>query len=157
MTRRPLLLALGLSLALAAIVGVTVRHELMSRRSTRGHSIDQEHVQRIPIGMRQAEVEAVLGGPPGDFTTRWMRFEDLRRAPGRRASGRWERWAGNHGQIQVCFDGEGKTNAVCFSRGAPVSFGWQSQTRNWLRRLWSWLGLPSPATPPSFGGPDPDP
>src|SRR5579864_1615632 len=40
----------------------------------RGQLIDREHFEKIKEGMSRAEVESILGGPPGDFTTRPMVF-----------------------------------------------------------------------------------
>jgi hypothetical protein len=38
--------------------------------ATRGSPVTQSAFQRIEEGMTRAEVEAILGGPPGDYCTR---------------------------------------------------------------------------------------
>jgi hypothetical protein len=136
MRRKRLLVGAGVALAAGVLGGVAGWHHVLSLRIVRGQAIDEEHFDSIRGGMSQAEVEAILGGAPGDFTTQPMRFDDLARKTGTRPGGRWERWAGNHGQIQVWFDEDGETHVRCFTAGAPAAAGWLVQARYWLRGVW---------------------
>ena len=61
MRRRKLLVALAVGVVVAAAAVVLW---------PRPDRITQENCDRIEKGMSQAEVEAILGGPPGDYTTR---------------------------------------------------------------------------------------
>lgn len=79
-------------------------------------------IHRIEVGMSQAEVEAVLGGPPGDYCTTVKVFfqvacdmsawpEDCRRA----------RWTSDDGGVDVGFDESGKVKVIVtlYSRSRP--------------------------------------
>jgi hypothetical protein len=66
--RKWLLVLTGVLLA-AFVAAESVRFHQRSRWRARCRLIDQEHCLLISRGMSQAEVEAILGGPPGDFTT----------------------------------------------------------------------------------------
>jgi outer membrane protein assembly factor BamE (lipoprotein component of BamABCDE complex) len=73
MTRKLLVLS-GVVLAVGAAVPLAVERHALQQRRARGRLIDREHFDRIKKGMSQAEVEAILGGPPGDFTTEPLSF-----------------------------------------------------------------------------------
>ena len=63
MRRRRLLLGSG-ALALLGLAGMLVVTQLLRA----GPAITPASYERIREGMTEAEVEAVLGGPPGDYT-----------------------------------------------------------------------------------------
>jgi hypothetical protein len=72
--------------------------------------IDQEHCDRIRAGMTQAEVEAVLGGPSGDYTDArsvqsWQLYHMLGNSMLYRG---WvyKEWLGDKGAIVVTFENE---------------------------------------------------
>jgi hypothetical protein len=67
--RKRLLLLVGIVLAAAVIVAAALEHHAYCQKLARGRFIDRDHCERIKDGMSQAEVEAILGGPPGDFST----------------------------------------------------------------------------------------
>ena len=57
---------------------------------------------RIEEDMTKAEVEKILGGPAGDYTTKPV-YSPVRSFM--RPSGMVLKWEGNEGQVDVCFDG----------------------------------------------------
>jgi hypothetical protein len=69
------------------------------QRFARNQRIDREHFQRIKLGMRQEDIEEILGGPPGDYSTPvsdvlivgCLFFEESRQ--------RKERWKECHAQM----------------------------------------------------------
>jgi hypothetical protein len=67
-------------------------------------AISRGAFDRIEVGMRQEEVEKVLGGPPGNYATK-----DVFYPPGGTVvwKGRTEYWLGNEGLIMVVFDDGG--------------------------------------------------
>ncbi len=84
--------------------------------------VTQENVNRIPLGMSRAKVEAILGGPPGDYRTVRTMNEELDKcggdvnehaerhdAVGYRSLGplnvrNFGIWVGNEGYTFVCFN-----------------------------------------------------
>jgi hypothetical protein len=82
--------------------------------------------------MTEADVERLLGGPPGDYTTRkvvWV-IEDSRLVP----PGTPVRWLGDEGEAVVYYDKEGRVTGAFFDYAVtrPIPF---------LDRLRHWLGL----------------
>jgi hypothetical protein len=78
--------------------------------------------ERIEQGMTRAEVEGVLGGPPGDYRTRptsrvWISLGEggSMVAMGFRSR---ETWEGDEGSIEVTFDG-GIVEATDFTEMTP--------------------------------------
>ena len=67
--RKRLLVLVGLVLAAALVVLAALGLHAYRQKLARDWLIDQEHYERIKLGMSQAEIEAILGGPPGDFRT----------------------------------------------------------------------------------------
>jgi hypothetical protein len=100
----------------------------------RNQRIDREHFQRIKLGMRQEDIEEILGGPPGDYrtpveehlTVGGLFFEVSRE--------RKERWKGDKGVIAVTFDEEETVCCLDFSPSetVPPSVLWQFL--NWANR-----------------------
>jgi hypothetical protein len=163
--RKRLLVLAGVALAAAVIVLAALQHYTYRQKLARGRLIDQEHYDRIKTGMSRAEVEAVLGGPPGDFHTQGVLYlEDVLHVdptgsmvvcgpPGDCVTGsvlyldppdsvvvrgeRWEYWSGNEGQIAVAFDEQATV------RGRDFRRGWRfpppslaEWLQGWLRRVW---------------------
>jgi hypothetical protein len=86
--------------------------------------------------MTQAEVEAILGGAPGDFTTEALAYGtpflyDYDASAGDRAT-RWEHWSANQGRIDVAFDGQG---SVLYSAFYPAVVMGPDSPAGWVRRL----------------------
>jgi hypothetical protein len=67
MRRRTLLAALA-GLAVVVAAGAWLLWPRQDR-------ITPENLDRIELGMTRAEVEAILGGPPGDYRTVWTDWE----------------------------------------------------------------------------------
>ena len=133
MTRRRLLAGVVVALAVAVLVPAALRFRAGAQRLARGRLIDWDNFDRIDVGMTRQEVESILGGPPGDFTTRRMLFFSAR--TGRAAS--WELWAADRGQIEVEFDEADIVQAKYFAEGVPVPLpSFTEQARDWLRCLW---------------------
>jgi hypothetical protein len=88
-------------LAVTAIIVAIVLYITSPRRPM----ASQEDCGRIKIGMTRAEVEHVLGGPPGDYRTRdtIILYLHLR-------SGIWYEWQGDGGMILVEFDEDGRVS-----------------------------------------------
>jgi hypothetical protein len=134
--RKRLLILAGIALAATVVVPAALDHHAYRQKVARGRLIDQEHCDRIKVGMSQAEVEVILGGPPGDFTTQPVVFG------GPRLTGfplvRWEHWVGNRAMIQVLFDEQDRVQFVWLGddpiRVPPPSL--EDRVRVWLRRVW---------------------
>jgi hypothetical protein len=118
---------------LGAITGVFLGLQLHSRsqRIARSRFIDAAHCRRIEVGMPQEEVEAILGGGPGNFAT-VAKVESCRTCPfppDFRCDGcRWEWWTGDEGQIEVLFDQEGIVRFFHFSR--------ETVTASTVKQIW---------------------
>jgi hypothetical protein len=91
------LISVPVVLAVAAISTTVVLYFTLPRRPMASKS----DCDRVLIGMTRAEVEHVLGGPPGDYRTRpskpplsWFAFGD--------------EWQGDGGMVFVQFDEDGR-------------------------------------------------
>ncbi len=118
----------GLLVVLAGVGALSVRWLTVPVTS----HISEATVARIQPGMTKAEVERLLGGPPGDYTTRSMVWAlEISRLvpPGTPAS-----WLSDEGEATVYFDEEGLVTGAYFDHAfdGPESL---------LDRLRRWLGL----------------
>jgi hypothetical protein len=138
--RKQLLVSAGVILAAAFVAVWAVKYLERKERLAklaRSRLIDQEHYDRIKLGMSRAEVEAVLGGPPGDFATEDVSYgvtdSDLAIF-----KGPYEYWAGNDGDIWVAFDEQGDVRRRAFGDAVstPKTPPWLPYLRAWLRRVW---------------------
>jgi hypothetical protein len=137
MKRRRLLILAGVTLAAAVGIPAAAQYHAASQRLARGRLIDREHCDRIKAGMTRAEVEAALGGPSGDFTTREVWFS----AYGRPLDLLWEgdraTWTADQGRIQIGFDERGGVARVLFDEPLLLpALPLAERVRDWLRRLW---------------------
>jgi hypothetical protein len=131
--RKRLLILAGVAVAAAVLVPAALELRDYHQKLARGQLIDAEHCDHIQKGMRQDEVEAILGGPPGDFTTQPVAFggpclTGLPRV-------RWEHWVGNRAMILVCFDTQDRVQLVWLGDD-PIPVPPPSATelvRGWLR------------------------
>jgi hypothetical protein len=80
---------------------VTVVGQVIPR--PRRPQVSREDFSRIEKGMSREEVEAIIGGPPGDYTTRYYFPPPL----GSHYI-RWQTWVGDGGMILVRFDEMGR-------------------------------------------------
>ena len=81
-------------------------------RAVRPHPVNRANSERIREGMTCAEVEAILRGPPGDYTTSdcvpFPRFFDVQKV---------NVWISNEGRVWVRFDKDGR---VAWSNFRPA-------------------------------------
>jgi hypothetical protein len=131
------LVSAGVILAAAFVAVWAVKYLERNERLAklaRSRLIDREHYDRIKLGMSRAEVEAVLGGPPGDFTTEDVSYKVPDSDLAIFTVGPYEFWAGNDGDIWVAFDEQGDVRRRDF--GGAVS---TPKTPPWLPYLRAWL------------------
>jgi hypothetical protein len=114
--RKRLWVLAGVGIVLAAGASATAL-ALLHVRSPR---IDREHFDRIAVGMGQPDVEAIMGGPPGDYTDRhcvmsrkWFYF-----CPNAASylGESYEEWLGDGGVIVVTLDKDHRVTNKAFHR-----------------------------------------
>jgi hypothetical protein len=98
-------------------------------------SVSRGNYNKIRVGMTEAEVEALLGGPGEDLAP--LTYEDVHvdELPPLQLHSlpyRLHHWRSNTHMITVIFDREGRVAGKTYSRDPTVSF---------LRRFIDWLGL----------------
>ena len=109
--------------------GLTVALYFLVRPAAPGHNFDRASFEKINKGMTLAEVEAILGAPAGDYTTRPTISEcDVGLGPGEKE------WVSDEGAISVWFDPDGR---ILFTSFSPVFL---RTDLTWLERLEMWLG-----------------
>jgi hypothetical protein len=132
--RKSLLAGVALSLVL---VGAFVPLLLPARPLN--PRINEANSERVKEGRSQAEVEEVLGGPPGDYRTRPAQVFLDHWAFGR--PGRLEVWYGDEGAVLVYFDSTGEVlDPAEFIYPYPETGGGLLATLRWrLNRCWERL------------------
>ena len=133
MNRKRLLVLAGVALAAAVIILAVLEVHAYRQKLARSRLIDREHCARIKKGMSHAEVEAILGGPPGDFRTAFVDYWMSPRLPPP-DGGRMEDWLGNGGAISVAFDEQGVVRWRGFFEANTLSLA--EWVQDWLRRVW---------------------
>jgi hypothetical protein len=131
MRRKLWLVALGGGVLLAA--GLVAYCLLVASSRPPVHADRAAH-DRIRVGMTGAEVEALLGGPPGDYTT----GPCMVTAMGLWAEGATYRdWVSDEGSITVAFDPDGRVVGKVFNQVSRMDRGWGplEQLRRLLRRF----------------------
>jgi hypothetical protein len=137
--RKGLLVLAGLALAAEVIVPAALLHHAYSQRLTRGRFITWERYRGVKLGMTQAEVEAVLVGPPGNFTTGKVAYGGmmgLGQKGERQEDDRVEWWAGDQGEVLVFFTDRGVVRGVWWYEQFAPRASLADRLRAWLRRLW---------------------
>jgi hypothetical protein len=109
MTRRRLLLALGGVLVVLTAAGISRRRRISLIR-----------VGEIREGMRQEEVEAILGGPPGDYKTHDIVFT---KGWPLRGNAQTREWVTDDGLVLVVFKDDGTADWHDTDRGLAVGPG----------------------------------
>ncbi len=94
-------------LAAAASLGLTVCVSVWQVSGP--HPVNRANFERIQVGMTQAEVEAILGCPPGDYAT----VDYLPEFCGFMILGATV-WVSNDGDVRVWFDNEGRVEQAYF-------------------------------------------
>jgi hypothetical protein len=82
--------------------------------------VNSTNVARIQLGQSEAEVEEILGGPPGDYRrgSRSMTFDVALDAIPPNVL---KRWRGDEGLALIQFDPDGRVIAVDFARTPALS------------------------------------
>ncbi len=137
MRRRQVLIVAGVALVVFAVASAVPYHA-RCQRLARSRSIDREHYDRIQLGMSRAEVEAVLGGPPGDFATEDVSYGVTDSDLAIFTAGPYEYWAGDDGDVWVAFDEQGAVRRRAFGDAVstPKTPPWLPYLRAWLRCVW---------------------
>jgi hypothetical protein len=96
------------------------------------HRISPETYKMIQEGMTEAEVERLLGVPPGNYS--FPRMHSFVNGPGLHASSnKYVEWTANCGQIRACFDHAGKVRWARFHSVNDWPEHWFNTLRRWLR------------------------
>ncbi len=114
---------LGMMSVIAAIISWALALSFM--REPRKITFAQELADQISIGMTRDEVEAILGCPPGDYTTGPCDTPPL----GSRGFIR-DKWLSDTGIIVVLFNDDGRVVLVEF---------WSMQNESFIDRWYRWL------------------
>lgn len=124
MTRRRALFCLILGLALVISLGLGCVYLSDSRRITR------ERFESVKVGMSWEQVIAIVGGPPGEYTTGpYLTAEDSM------CLSRYDRWVCDEGELQVEFDNNGVVTDILIG---DVS---SSPRLTLIQRIRGWVGL----------------
>ncbi len=130
--RRRVVLAWGLLLALALLSAAAS----VLMQASPNDRICHATYEAIEIGMHVTQVEALLGGPEGDYRTDDVFFTLTNREMTPHPSGLEHRtWLGNGGQIFVSFHADGTVGGKVFLRVA------ERRHRSPLICLRRWLRL----------------
>jgi hypothetical protein len=135
------LILAGVVLAAAVMVAGALDLHAYRQKVSRGRLIDRVRCYLIKEGMSRAEVEAILGGQPGDFRTEKVTYgEHLEPVSDWGVGGEWrvESWAGDRGKITVVFDEQGQVRQRRFGDPNRSLPSLPERVRAWLRRLWPW-------------------
>jgi hypothetical protein len=106
--------------------------------STQSAGINRTRFESLAIGMSKIQVQSILGGPPGDYTSGKVfvfAYESTRLPP----EIVYDEWYGDEGRICVWFDLHGKASHMCFTEASIIPGGKaimsQSAWPDWLRML----------------------
>jgi hypothetical protein len=135
MKKKQLLALTGVALAVALVAWIVLDLRAHRQKFARSLLIDPGHYARIQDGMRRAEVEAVLGGPQGYYSTDPVFCCVHGQPPPLRGGDRWETWIGDDGEINVVFDEQGEVRWRDFAPPTHPS-SLDGRVLDWLRRLW---------------------
>jgi hypothetical protein len=136
--RQLLLLGVAAALLLAACLALWL--------AARPARVSRARFEAVRAGMTVEEVEAALGGPPGDYRTGEVKldlsggqpeFDNAMLAPevllGERHF-RHEWWQGDEGNAWVCFDEDRRVVTKEFTPGERVASTPLDRLRRWLGR-----------------------
>jgi hypothetical protein len=137
-------------LLLAIVVAASGAAALLFRQ--RSLDFKPEQSDRIRAGMTRAEVEALLGGPPGDYATGYTELRVLRARKGLGRGGpedTYELWLGDSGAIWVFFDTSNTVSGRLYEGQVKIERGWLSaffwQMGHYRRRVFPETTLRPPA------------
>jgi hypothetical protein len=88
------------------------------------HRINEHNIQQLKQGMTRAEVEAIFGVPPGDYSTRPVEIRFDLDPP-------CETWPSNNARVQIHFDDNGRYDG----QAAYMVFqeDWWTKLRRWVQ------------------------
>jgi hypothetical protein len=126
------LLVLAVVALTAFLAAWSVQTHFRSQRLARGQFIDQEHCGLVHEGMNQGEVEAVLGGPPGNFRTKAVVYARMTTGSAGYGTARTETWEADGGMIEVGFDDRGAVHGRLFYSGIVLPTPSLADRFRWL-------------------------
>jgi hypothetical protein len=83
-------------------------------RKGRGQDITFENSERIHDGMTLPELEAILGGPPGDYRTQDREPREFQYTG---IQGTLRTWLADDGIVLIWFDAKGRVCGIVFREG----------------------------------------
>jgi hypothetical protein len=66
--------------------------------------VNRQSYEKIQIGMTMSEVQEILGGPPGDYSTGPVHLHSVKQIA---HDGKENRWRGDDGEFTIWFDNQG--------------------------------------------------
>src|SRR5262245_15227817 len=125
---------LAVGLVAAVVVAVPPGLYVWSLRHAPGRFIDREHCRRIKKGMKQGEVEAILGVPPGVYAKKGIPRPGLYRSGKEAPVARVESWVGDEGVVEVTFDEQDAAVSRTFEKARELRrSSYLQQVLDWLR------------------------
>jgi hypothetical protein len=99
------------------------------------HHVNREGFEKIQIGMTMMEVQEILGGPPGDYSTGAFEWDRNGRSEARLV--RWifgtpKTWSGDEGVLFVWFNSQGVVREKHMVPGFRVEASYLHKLRRWL-------------------------
>ena len=115
--------------AIGVVVAAVVAAWYLLAPPARG--ISTYHSRRIVPGMTRGQVEAILGGPAGDYRTPPLRPPDeALRAPLLLPAG--ECWQGDRHSVYVTFDARDRVAGVTGFYPVPLRPSWYRAAQEWV-------------------------
>jgi hypothetical protein len=114
--------------------GLLLAGVLLALVTPRSCPVTRTRCARIETGMTRAQVDAILGVPPGDYRTHPGLSVSVASGGWSMVSGSIESWTGNEGELAVCFHG-GVVVMSDFTPVEPVKIGPIELVRWRLERL----------------------
>jgi hypothetical protein len=93
-------------------------------------AMDEASFDRIDVGMSEADVNSLLGGPAGDYTT-----TDVLQSPVRllgKDGTTAKQWAGNKGSIVIGFDDGNRVAWKQFIKVVSLDESWVEKCKRWV-------------------------
>jgi hypothetical protein len=105
-----------LGMGALALLGMPAR-PLALLQPARHDSVTLDNYRCIQVGMTRAQVEAILGGPPGNYCRPGQPLRGLK--PRALADPEIRQWIGSSLIVSVIFDGKGRVSGKMFAGGGP--------------------------------------
>jgi hypothetical protein len=97
------------------------------------HHVNREGFERIQVGMHINEVQQILGGPPGDYSTGPAECDTILIVTGESVGTR-KSWLGDEGRLNIWFDNHEMVTDKLLFTGRRVG------ETSLLNRLRQWFG-----------------